>query len=73
VGLGARFWGVRSRSCRFGSVGGSGPGASRSMELQETAGSAKNRFGARFRKAEVWEGARFGGPDRGGDASATRT
>jgi hypothetical protein len=57
--LGARFRGVGSGSCRLGSVGGSGPGASGSVELREKAGSAGDRSGARFGRAGAWGGARF--------------
>jgi hypothetical protein len=66
VGPGAWFRGVKSGSCRLGSVGGSGPGASGTVELREKAGSARDRSGARFGRAGVWGGAWFGGLDRGG-------
>jgi hypothetical protein len=76
VGPGARFRGVGSGSCRFGSVGGSVSGVSGSVELRATTGSAKGRSGARFGRV----GARFRdaparsavwGSRSGGDASAT--
>jgi hypothetical protein len=61
-------------------VGGSVPGASGSVEVWAAAGSVNKRLGARFGRAGAREGARFGTlplgarfgvPNRGGDASAT--
>jgi hypothetical protein len=40
-------------------VGGSGPGASGSVELQEKAGSARDRSEARFGRVGAWGGAWF--------------
>jgi hypothetical protein len=62
LGAGARFRGVGSGSCRLGSVGGSGPGASGSVELREKAGSAGT---GRERGS--------GGPERGGSAVPGRS
>jgi hypothetical protein len=75
MGLGARFRGFGSRCCRFGSVGGSVPGASGSVEVRASAGSAvregRSAGGSVVlgrSRSERASGVRTGG----GDASATR-